>query len=57
MIAALGGGDVAVASALTALLIHLGLAPVLAPIVAVIVAKRFFRPAYEEFCKTWKEKL
>jgi hypothetical protein len=57
VLAALGGGDVAVAAALTALLIHVGLAPALAPVVAAIVAKRFFHPAYDEFCAIWKENL
>lgn len=55
--AALGLGDVAVAAALTSVLVSLGLAPALGTVVAALVVKRFFNPAYEEFCGSWKESL
>ena len=55
---AIGLGDVAVASALTGLLVSsFGLAPAIATVLAALVVKRFFRPAHEEFCEVWKESL
>lgn len=55
---AFGGGEVAVAAALSGLFVaHLGLAPALAGILAAITLKYFFRPAYDEFCSLWHEKL
>jgi hypothetical protein len=49
-----GLGEVAVAATLAGLLVtYLGLAPALAGVIAAIVCKRFFRPAYEEFCGAW----
>ena len=54
ILGALGIGDVALASALSALLVsHFAVAPAIAAVIAAIVAKRFFRPAFEEFCTTW----
>lgn len=53
-----GVSDVAVAAALSALLVtHLGLVPALAAVIAALVVKHFFRPAYEEFCQVWNKKL
>lgn len=55
---AFGINDVAVGAALSALLVtHLGLVPALAAVVAALAIKRFFRPAYEEFCRVWKKNL
>jgi hypothetical protein len=55
---AIGLGDIAVASALTGLLVSsFGLAPAIATVLAALVVKRFFRPAYDEFCEVWKESL
>jgi hypothetical protein len=55
---AFGGGQAAVAATLSGLLVaHLGLAPALAAIIAALALKYFFRPAYEEFCTLWHEKL
>jgi hypothetical protein len=55
---ALGLGETAVAAALAAILVvHLGLAPALAAVVAALIIKRFFNPAYKEFCKTWTNSL
>jgi hypothetical protein len=55
---AFGGGEATVAAVLSGLLVaHLGLAPALAGILAALVLKHFFRPAYEEFCGLWLEKL
>jgi hypothetical protein len=52
---AIGAGDVAVAAALTSALVYIGAAPALAAIIAAIIVKKFFAPAYEEFCVLWKE--
>lgn len=50
--------DGAIAAALSTLLVtHLGLAPAIAVVIAVLVIKRFVRPTYKEFCDTWKKKL
>jgi hypothetical protein len=55
---AFGLGDAAVAGVVASLLItQFGLAPAIATVVAALVIKRFFRPAYDEFCDFWKEKL
>ena len=55
---AIGVGETAVAAVLAGLIVtHLGVAPAIAAVVAALIIKRFFRPAYEEFCAVWKEKL
>lgn len=51
-----GMGEVAVAATLAGLLVtYLGLAPAVAGVIAALVCKRFFRPAYEEFCLAWSK--
>ncbi len=58
LIVAFGENDVAVAAALSTLLVtHVGLAPSLAVVVASLVIKRFSSPGHEQFCKVWKRKL
>jgi hypothetical protein len=58
LLEAFGISDAATAAALTALLIsYLGVAPIYAPLIAALVVKRFFRPAYDECCQFWKKKL
>ena len=58
LVKTIGLGDVAVASALTGLLVSsFGIAPAIATVLAALVVKRFFRPAQEEFCEVWKESL
>ena len=55
---ALGLGEPAVAAALAGLLVSsLGLAPAIAGVVAVIVVRRFFNPAMEQFCTAWTASL
>jgi len=47
-----------VAAVLSALLVtKFGLAPAISVVIAALAIKRFFRPAYEEFCKYWREKI
>ena len=58
LVTASGVSEVAIASAITGLLItELAVPAALAPVIAAIVVRRFFRPAYEEFCKVWEKKL
>jgi hypothetical protein len=54
---AIGLGEAAVIGVLSTGLIGIGLMPALAPVVAAIVVKKFFNPAYEVFCETWKKRL
>lgn len=55
---AFGIGKDAVAPALAALLVaHVGLAPAVAAVVAVLAIRVFFRPAYDSMCDVWKDKL
>jgi|KBSMisStandDraft_5_1062788.scaffolds.fasta_scaffold559134_1 hypothetical protein len=54
---ALGIGEGAAIAALTAGLIGIGLMAALAPLIATIIVKKFFNPAYGEFCGYWKQKL
>jgi hypothetical protein len=58
LITATGVSEVAIASAIAGLLIsQLAVPAALAPVIAAIAVKRFFRPAYGEFCKIWKKNL
>jgi hypothetical protein len=55
---AFGMGDVTVAAVVSALLVtYFGLAPAIAAVIAAILAKRFLKPSYDEFCQYWKENL
>ena len=55
---AFGVNGTAVAAFMAAMLVsHFGLAPAIAAVVAAIVVKRFFRPAYDEFCAVWGERI
>lgn len=57
LVTASGVSEVAIASTITGLLItELAVPAALAPVIAAIAVKRFFRPAYEEFCQVWKKK-
>ena len=58
LITATGVSEVAIAAAIAGLLIsQLAVPAALAPVIAAIAVKRFFRPAYGEFCKIWKKNL
>jgi hypothetical protein len=53
-----GVNSTTVAAFMAALLVsHFGLAPAIAAVIAAIIVKRFFRPAYEEFCAVWGERV
>jgi hypothetical protein len=53
---AFGVSDVAVAAVVSALLVtNFGVAPAIAAVLAALVVKRFFRPAYEECCEVWRK--
>jgi hypothetical protein len=54
---ALGLGEAAAIGVLTGALISIGLMAALAPVVATLLVKKFFNPAYGEFCQYWKERL
>mgnify|MGYP003476627598 FL=1 len=55
LITATGVSEVAIAAAIAGLLIsQLAVPAALAPVIAAIAVKRFFRPA---FCKIWKKNL
>lgn len=55
---AFGVSSTTVAAFMAALLVsHFGIAPAIAAVIAAIVVKRFFRPAYEEFCSAWGERV
>lgn len=54
---ALGIGEAAAIGVLASALISIGLMAALAPVLATILVKKFFNPAYGEFCQYWKEKL
>jgi hypothetical protein len=54
----LGLGEAAVAGALTGILVTgFGVAPAIATLVAVLIAKRIIAPTLDEFCKFWGEQL
>ena len=58
LVTATGVSEVAIASAMASLLItQLAVPAAIAPVIAAIAVKRFFRPAYGEFCKIWKKNL
>jgi hypothetical protein len=52
---ALHVSDLALATALTSALVALGLTSTLATIVAALIVKKFFAPAFGEFCRCWRE--
>jgi len=55
---AFGLGRDAVAPSLALLFVgHLGLAPAIATVIAVLVVKLFFRPGYDAMCEIWKNNL
>lgn len=58
VIDAFGIGEEAVAPAIAALLVvHLGLAPAVAAVVAALIIRLFFRNAFAAMCEVWQEKL
>lgn len=58
LITATGVSEVAIASGIASLLVaELAVPAALAPVIAAIVVRRFFRPTYEEFCRIWKKNI
>ena len=58
LLKSIGLGDIAVASAITAVLVSsFAVAPAVATVIAALVVKRIIGPAGEEACKVWAEKL
>lgn len=58
LITATGVSEVAIASTIASLLIaELAVPAALAPVIAAIAVRRFFRPVYGEFCQLWKKNL
>jgi hypothetical protein len=58
LLEAFGVGEIAAGAALATLLVsHLAITPAIASVIAALVMKRFFSPAYEEFCDMWRQKL
>jgi hypothetical protein len=58
LLKSIGVGQTAFAALLASTIVtSFGVAPAIAAVIAAIIVKRFFRPAYEEFCEEWKEKL
>jgi hypothetical protein len=55
---ALGLGKEATAATLASLLVlHLGLAPAIAPVVALLIVRLFFAPAKGAMCDLWRKKI
>lgn len=53
-----GINGTAVAALMATLLVsHFGVAPAIAAVIGAIIVKRFFRPAYQEFCAFWGERI
>jgi len=50
-------GDAAAIGVLSTALIGIGLSALVAPVLAALIVKKFFKPAYGEFCDFWKGKL
>jgi uncharacterized membrane protein YdfJ with MMPL/SSD domain len=58
IVEAFGGGQVAVASALTAALMSwFGWAPAIAAVIAALIVKLFFKNAHTAMCDVWKQRL
>ena len=58
LLEALGLGPEAVAAFIAGLLItNFALAPALAAVIAAIIIKRYFSPAFQEFCSAWTNGL
>jgi hypothetical protein len=51
------GKDAVAAAVAGLLIIQIGMAPAIAPVVAAIIIRLFFKPALGAMCDVWKEKL
>lgn len=58
LLEAFGGGEVVVVGTLTTILVaYFGLSATIATLIAVLLVKLFFKPAYEQFCEMWTASL
>lgn len=53
----LGGKEIVAGTLTTLLIINLGIAPAIAPVLSALLIKLFFNSAYEVMCEMWGEQV